>query len=176
MSDIPCSTDTTQTFDGENQKIGTYYVYQAATSGSGYDSEAADNSNSPDTFCPLGWQLPYSGTGGEYYDKSKSWRYLINEYNIPLDTTGQAIIRSYPFSEIYSGLFYWVDGALGFFTSSGSEWSSTFNTLNSGYRFTVYDKSIQISEPVVLATGNPIRCAFDISILEKLSMASAFTH
>ena len=111
-SDKSCSTRITPTYDSENQKTGTYYNFQAATSGVG-STLSAENANSDDTFCPLGWQLPYSGTGGAYYDKSKSWRYLLLQYSL-VDHDAQSVIkiRSYPLSYNLPGYYYLGEGKL----------------------------------------------------------------
>ena len=78
--------------------MGVYYNFQAATSGTG-GTMTGQNSNVPDTFCPLGWQLPYSGTGGDYYDKSKSWKYLQDNFY------SEDLVMKYPLSYIGSGSY-----------------------------------------------------------------------
>ena len=103
-SSTPCSSRINATADGETQKIGTYYTFSAASSGSG-STVTTDNANTPDTFCPLGWQLPYSGTGGDYYNKSRSWAYLFNRYAIESNITGATVIRSYPLSYVNTGVY-----------------------------------------------------------------------
>ena len=171
-----CSTNMTKTYDSEDQSIGSYYNFQAATSGSGA-AITTDNTNTPDTFCPLGWQLPYDGTGGDYYDKSKSWIYMFVAYGIDItaqQTSQQQKMRSYPTSIIYTGNYRWDQGTLHYFgihsllqtpTASGS----------SNYGAYLYNQTVNISVNNK-SYGAPIRCALGIGILEKLSMASAFTH
>ena len=140
-STTPCSTRIVQTNDGENQKNGTYYHFQAATVGTG-GTIASENANSPDTFCPLGWQLPYSGTGGDYYDISRSIKVLLDTYQIDDNITGVHILRSYPFSIVYSGYF---DGPEGSLNNKGV----AFNMLSSiilnrieFQRFSIYGETV----------------------------------
>ncbi len=81
-SQTPCADSDAggryvKTADNETQKNGTYYNFQAATVGAG-GAMATDKTDSPYTFCPLGWQLPYSGTGGDYDDKSKTWNICLS--------------------------------------------------------------------------------------------------
>ena len=118
QSNVSCSSREIQADDG-NQKIGTYYNFSAATIHT--NRTLYENQNAPDTFCPLGWQLPYGGTGGDYYDKSRSFDYLIDEYGIkdlPSGLDKEAAMISYPFSLIHSGA-RWGDGLLGGTTTFG---------------------------------------------------------
>ncbi len=103
-SRVSCSIVTTNTYDGEEQSIGSFYDFQAAAAGSAF-IDTTDNTNVPDTFCPLGWQLPYSGKGGDYYDKSKSWKYLFDDYGIVFNLAGKLKMTSYPLSYIQSGIY-----------------------------------------------------------------------
>ena len=107
---ISGTTNTTRTSDNEELLIGSYHNYQAATSGSG--GSITTISEAPDTFCPLGWQLPYGGTDGDYYDRSKSWNNLFRLYNISDDTSGAVKFSSYPFSYIRSGMYYFWSSIL----------------------------------------------------------------
>ena len=117
-SDIPCTTRIVQTKDEENQKNGTYYSNLAAVSGSArYESK--DNTIAPDTFCPLGWQLPYGGTGGDYYDQSRSWKELLTIYNLISDQSSSTKFHSYPTSYVESGVFGWFSGRLYYQNSRG---------------------------------------------------------
>ena len=127
-SDVPCSTRVIQDGDGDDQKIGTYYSGQAGMTGSIVKNTGL-NHNAPDTFCPLGWQLPYGGTGGDYYDKSRSWKYLFTLYGengaLPTGST----TTKYPHSLIGSGEYYWAIGRLyNMFGYSGGH----YLTLTSG--------------------------------------------
>ena len=108
---VACDTDLVQTYDEETLSIGTYYNFQAATSGTG-GGITNDNTNSPDTFCPLGWQLPYDGTGGDYYDKSRSWEYMFGSYNYAKDQSGARGAMSYPISTFLTGWFSLTRGKL----------------------------------------------------------------
>ena len=58
--------------DGDEQTVGTYYNWRAATAGTG---SAVNNYSTIDSICPKGWQLPVN-TG------DKSW------YNLVIDTYG----------------------------------------------------------------------------------------
>ena len=103
-SKVACSTRLVSTYDGETQENGTLYSTVSAYTGYSTPGTTADNSLSLDSFCPLGWQLPYSGTGGDYYDKSKSWKYLFETaYSLSSDVAGSQSIRSYPLSYVPSG-------------------------------------------------------------------------
>ncbi|MBR3156991.1 hypothetical protein IKF20_00965 [Candidatus Saccharibacteria bacterium] len=106
---VSCSTRIIETYQREVQKIGTYLNFQAATSGTG-GAAYAPNIPVPDSFCPLGWQLPYDGTGGDYYDKSKSVNYLFNLYSF--DRLSYNNIMSYPFDYVLSGHLWIQPGAL----------------------------------------------------------------
>ena len=148
------------TADGETQKNGTYYHFQAATAGTGGSMTAA-NTNSPDTFCPLGWQMPYGGTGGDYYDKSKSWKYLFDYYSLTEDQTGATKLKSYPFSYIYSGSYYWHTGRLYRQTSNGYYWSSAV-VNGSAYRMVTSAAVPAVSD--AKSGGIPLRCVYHFSI------------
>ena len=167
-----------ETADNETQKNGTYYNFQAASTGSG-GAITTDNTNSPDTFCPLGWQLPYSGTSGDYYDKSKSWNYLLTTYSIELDDGTEvdaSKIKSYPFSYVYSGYYYWTVGRLYHQSVNGYYWSSTIVSSTNAYLLYTWSSGIRPAYSNNKVLGITFRCDYRISILEKLSMASAFTH
>ena len=164
------------TADGETQKNGTYMNYQATTAGSGA-SIKTENSNTPDTFCPLGWQLPYSGTDGDYYDQSKSWNYIFTTYNIAfeLGTPDDALkVKSYPFSHVYSGIYSWGDGLLYRQKTGGAYlWSSTIIGGTTAYGLITDVAVVRPAFSYIKTIGFPVRCVLGISNLEKLSMASA---
>ena len=169
-STVACSYTLVQTFDGENQKIGVYHNYQSATSGSG-GTISTDNANSPDSFCPLGWQLPYSGTGGDYYDDSKSWIKLFTDYNIKYaggksDDDG-TIIKSYPFSYVYPGNYRWHIGKLYDASANGSYWSSTVKNSNSSYRIDTWATSIWPAHTLEKTYGLPIRCVLILATFHR---------
>ena len=152
--------------NNEAQKNGTYYQYQAATSGSGA-APSVDNSIVRDTFCPLGWQLPYSGTGGDYYDKSRSWRLLFTTYSINFNTGTHAdavIIKSYPFSNVYSGDFNWETGRLYGQTIDGIFWPSTIQSASGVYRMSTGWGGIRTDGLDSKNAGFAIRC---VDIREK---------
>ena len=156
-SATPCSTRIIQTADSENQKNGTYYHFQAATSGSG-GTITTDNTNSSDTFCPLGWQLPYSGTGGDYYDKSKSWNFLFNKYSIVDDETSATKVKSYPFSYVYSGFYRWITGLLYNQSNAGNYWSSTVVSSTYAYLLHTWSSVVKPANEYTKAGGLTVRC------------------
>ena len=157
-----CSTRTANTFDSETQEIGVYYSFQAATSGSGGTIKTS-NINAPDTFCPLGWQLPYSGTGGDYYDKSRSLKFLFEKYNLS-DTQESAIrFRSYPFSYILSGRIRFSVGGLRFLNAGGFFFPSTAAGTDSAFRLEVWPTALRYNNGGVGMTfGYNLRCALKL--------------
>ena len=163
-SPVSCSVSTVKTSDNEYQMVGTLYTYRAANSGSGND-QLADNNNSPDTFCPLGWQLPYSGTGGVYYDQSKSWNYMFSFYDINVSESGSANARSYPVSFIYSG--YFLNGGLSGVGSGNVSWTITKYNLNRAYRFILTRTRAVPNDVEGIVSLQTVRCFYDFSILSS---------
>ena len=148
------------TVDGETQKNGTYYNFQAATVGAG-GAMATDKTDSPYTFCPLGWQLPYSGTGGDYYDKSRSWNYLFKTYSIAFGdgtATDATKIKSYPFSYVYSGRYYWAAGRLYDQKNAGVYWSSTVVSSDAAYGLATWSLGVNPAYTGNKAFGYAVRC------------------
>ena len=146
----------------EYQKNGTYYTYFAATSGSGGSALETDNANTPDTFCPLGWQLPYGGTGGDYYDKSRSWRYLVNEYSLGDDTAGTDGMTSYPLDLILSGYYYVLTSRLYSQGGFGRVWTNTIRRKYDAYRFTTGYGYVHIGfESTGKNMGYALRCDYE---------------
>ena len=165
-SSTPCSSHLIETIDNEEQEIGTYYHFQAITSGSG-GGTTADDANAPDSFCPLGWQLPYSGRGGDYYDKSKSWRYLYSQYNLVIDrgdTPSANKLSSYPLSYIRSGYINFYTMLLSNMGYGGIFWSSSVSG-GSAYRMGLFLSAIEVSASNGKTHGFAIRCAHRFSIL-----------
>ena len=162
-SATPCSTRIIQTADSENQENGTYFSFQAATSGFGGTIET-ENTNSSDTFCPLGWQLPYSGTGGDYYNKSKSWNYLFNKYSIVDDETSATKVKSYPFSYVYSGYYNWNTGRLYVQSNAGNYWSSTVVSSPVAYLLHTWSSVVRPANTYNKVGGLDIRCVKSLSI------------
>ena len=164
-SKVSCSSRFSDTLDGETQIIGAYYTFNSAASGSGGYSVTTLNSNTPDTFCPLGWQLPYSGTGGDYYDQSKSWQYLFNQYGLIDDVPGRNAAMSYPLSLLRGGLFSWYDGKLYNLDGEGDFQSITTKSETRYYwvliTTTVFHKHTDDGK----ANGRSIRCNPRVSIL-----------
>ena len=173
-SQTPCADSDAggryvKTADSETQKNGTYYNFQAGTSGAGAVITTG-NTNSPDTFCPLGWQLPYSGTGGDYYNKSRSWNYLFTTYSIAFadgTATDATKIKSYPFSYVYSGGYYWTTGRLYFQSNNGLYWSSTVVSSTNAYYLNTWSSVVRPADTVNKARGVALRCDFNISSLES---------
>ena len=156
-SDVPCGLFTATTFDNETQDIGTYYTFQAAATGSGGSTSKVDNTVVPDTFCPLGWQMPYGGTGGDYYDKPKSFGYLFTTYS--MTSSSHVKFGSYPFSNNRSG--YFSDTAkVSNASVSAISWTSTINSASGAYRLGMFGSAMEIDR----ANGKPfeftVRCSF----------------
>ena len=158
-STTPCSDHIVSTYDNEDQKNGTYYTFQASTSGSGAGL-STKNTNAPDTFCPLGWQMPYSGTGGDYYDKSKSWAFLLNKYGYGPDASGFAGFASYPLSNIRSGSYYWYRGLLQYMKTNILQWSITtkYNASSAAYWINAWSTMIKHPDLGNQLMGVSIRC------------------
>ncbi len=153
-----CSANKVVSFDNEEQGIGVYYDYQAATSGTGA-AITAGNTDSPDTFCPLGWQSPYSGTGGDYYDKSRSWGYLFELYHYENNNAGQQHARSYPLSYSYSGFYRYDMGQLYNLSSNGFFWSSTISvTSGSSYALGMFADTLGAARSNSKLGGFNLRC------------------
>ena len=166
-SQTPCADSDAggryvKTADNETQKNGTYYNFQAATVGAG-GAMATDKTDSSYTFCPLGWQLPYSGTGGDYYDKSKSWNYLFNKYSIVDDGTSATKVKSYPFSYVYSGNYRWHTGRLYSQSNNGRYWSSTVVSSASAYNLGTWSSAVRPADTDIKAGGYAVRCIFELA-------------
>ena len=164
-SKTPCPANNAggrivKTADNENQKNGTYYNFQAGTDGTG-GAITEQYSNVPDTFCPLGWQLPYSGTGGDYYNKSRSLRKIFDTYSITYDDGGAAQatrIKSYPFSYVHSGLYSWLSGRLYLQSIGGYYWSSTVVSSTSAYNLDTWSSGIRPANTNNKTDGRALRC------------------
>ena len=164
-SPIACSSRINDTFDDETQEIGTYYNNRAATTG--YTDSEELYKISRDTFCPLGWQLPYSGTGGDYYDKSKSWKYLLDAYSYGNNLTGAQKIRSYPLSYIMTGWYYWHTGALYGSGDGGYFLSITSERIPDYYSFRIYADSYSYNLSTYRSYGYILRCVSQFDILSS---------
>ena len=171
-SQVSCSIRTVGPSNGEfeEQDIGTYYSYISAIA----DPDSLDyelNEVAPDSFCPLGWQMPYGGSGGDYYDKSKSWKYLLDTYNLSISEDGKyngLVFRNYPFNIIMSGHFYGGSWS-GLFrtTNAGIYWSNTSKAATNAFRIYVwYDKLTTLDESAKNGM-NTVRCDRRISILKS---------
>ena len=168
-SRLSCDTRIVTT-DNEDQLIGVYYNFQAATSGTG-GAIKTDNTITPDTFCPLGWQMPYGGTGGNYYDKSKSWRYLLTQYNIDHDDgdgTSSLKMKKYPITNARSGDYLWSNGRLYRKGQVARLWSSTLtNDENTAYWLNDWSGGLALYSAQYKQEGSAIRCDFDINNLKS---------
>ena len=134
-STISCTTRMVQTFDGEDQENGVYYNFTASTSGT---SNSVTTGNVPDSFCPLGWQLPYGGTGGDYYDKSKSWKYLLSEYSYGDSKAGIDKAMSFPLSLVKGGDYQFSTGALYRQNINGNYYAITAENSDNAYRLGIW--------------------------------------
>ena len=164
-SSISCSTRLINTFDGETQETGTSYDYQAVATGSAPTIVTVDNTLSPDTFCPLGWQMPYSGSGGDYYNKSKSLKYLYDYYGIT-DSSSSTAVLSYPFSYVKSGYYLWLNGRTYHLDRSGYYWTTIVNSGGGSYSIGI-TSIIRFAVTNNRAHGFPIRCVYHFSILSS---------
>ena len=157
-SKVACETRQVSTYDNETQNNGTMYSIASAFTRYSTPGTTTDNSNSPDTFCPLGWQLPYGGTGGDYYNQPKSWRYLIETaYSLTKSEPGSQAMNSYPISyvpgggyELRSGVYY-NQGAAGLY------WTSTRNDGSKSYRYYI-GSNTYIIEANSNGYGYAVRC------------------
>ena len=148
------------TADGETQKNGTYYHFQTASVGTG-GAMTTDKTESPNTFCPLGWQLPYSGTGGDYDDKSKTWNHLFKSYSLHFGdgtSTDATTVRSYPFSYVNSGAYSWATGLLYLQSDYGRYWSSTLFSDSNVYSLRIGYSNVRPADIISKNFGVAIRC------------------
>ena len=159
-SPVSCSTRMARDGNNQDQKNGTHYNYQSSTSGAG-GTITNENAISPDTFCPLGWQLPYGGKGGDYYNKSKSWRYLFNTYSITYDDGGaeqSTKLKLYPFSMIWGGYYRWNQGTVHNHGYRGYYWSSTIVNNENAFSMGIWDTAIRSASTDIKTIGFSIRC------------------
>lgn len=106
---------------------GNYYNWYAATAGSNAD-DFEDGEDAPQSICPKGWRLPYSG----YQTGSKSWYYLVNQAGLNASNiTASPVYISYSGS-VSTGSF-------------GSYWSSTANGWGYAY-FLSFDSSFVLPQ------------------------------
>ena len=163
-----CAIEEVNTADGEPEGIGTFYNYAASSSDSAPATIEKDNTLIPDTFCPLGWQLPYSGTGGDYYDKSKSWTNLYTIYHIETDSAASSTAaQSYPFSYIMSGYYNWSDGKLYASGISGYYWSTIVNSGYAAYSMGTWSAGIRHAETNSRYHGFVLRCVLILATFHR---------
>ncbi len=147
------TTYQTTTYDGETQKIGTYYNFQAATVGTGA-ALANEGDQAPDSFCPAGWQLPIGGN----QDVNKAFQKVLNSYNISSNSAGSNAGRSYPLSYLLSGYYYWYNGRLSSLGSDGYWWSNTFEGGGYAYNLGILEDEIYADGNSPMYDGFPLRC------------------
>ncbi len=151
-SSVGTSYQTT-TYDGETQKIGTYYNFQAATVGTGA-SLSTDGEQAPDSFCPAGWQLAIGGN----QNTNKAFKALLSSYSIANNNTGSIAGRSYPLSYLLSGYYSWSSGRLGYLGSYGYWWSNTIEGGGNAYFLIIYEDEIFADAYNSMSGGFPLRC------------------
>ena len=151
-----CTTRIAPTADHEDMKNGTYYNRNGATAGSTLTT--AGNTDAPDSFCPLGWQMPYGGTGGDYYDKSKSWTVLLNTYNYVSGQQSAREIGKYPLSYVRSGDYDWNVGRVYEMNRNHLSWSSTNKKSTDAYIFNYYGSGYNRTEATYKIAGRTVRC------------------
>ena len=158
-STTSCDTRLAHTKDNdpETQLMGVYYNLQAVSSGSGA-AMTANNVVMPDTFCPLGWQLPYGGTDGDYYDISKSWRYLFELHGYVAGSGNGSKILSYPFSYVRGGNYRWSDGKLYSLDQNGDYYSISNNSQTHTHMFDIDQHNFFLDRTVRKYFGQTIRC------------------
>ena len=156
-SAVSCQSRTVQTFDNETQLIGTYYHSQASNASSGRYIDT-NNANAPDSFCPLGWQLPYDGTGGDYYNKSKSLDYLFNKYSITNTQQGSEKSRSYPIQFVHAGYYMTFIGLLFDQGNDTYYWSQTVFDAAQMYRLHIGPDYIVWGTISEKSQSYPVRC------------------
>ena len=150
-----CTTNITKTSDDEDQKIGTYYDGQASLMSTNVKT---DNIVVPDSFCPLGWQLPYSGTGGDYYNKSKSWAFLFSAYHFQSDRNSSSANKSYPISNLAAGIYHGGQAMLYFMTGAIYQWSNTVREAGRNYDFNSSSTILDPIQSLPYYHYFPIRC------------------
>ncbi len=147
------TTYQTTTYDGEAQKIGTYYNFQAATIGTGA-ALTDDGEQAPDSFCPNGWQLAIGGN----QNTNKAFKALLSSYSIANNNTGSIAGRSYPLSYLLSGNYYWYYGRLSHLGSYGNWWSNTIEGGGRAYYLTIGEDGIYADDNYGMDLGFPLRC------------------
>ena len=125
---------------------GNYYNWYAATAGSNAKN-MKDGDEAPQSICPAGWRLPYSG---DTQKGSKSWYYLVNQASITV-------------SNITTGPFY-IPRAGGYnksvndVGSNGRYWSSTANGGVAAYYLRFNSLNVHPQNDYDANNGNSVRC------------------
>ena len=134
--------------DNDEQTIGTYYNFTAATAGKGTEAMTTGSSTT-DSICPKGWQLP-TNTGTKSYTNLLVDTYGGGTWDASSNTDGvrwnrdsrsltagnrdagdyhlwamTAATRLAPFSLPFSGYYYYYSGAVDDVGYEGYWWSST---------------------------------------------------
>ncbi len=163
---VGATYQTTTYNDGETQKIGTYYNFQAATIGTGA-SLTTSGSQAPESFCPVGWQLPT----GNNQNVNKAFQKLLNSYNITNNSGGSVAARKYPLSYLLSGYYRWSDGRLYSLGSYGYWWFNTLEEGGNAYRLYIREVGINADANGNMNYGFPLRC---VSTYEYIVRANSY--
>ena len=141
---------------GENQKIGVYYNWYAATAGSVSKSQGATTASQD--ICPKGWWLPrYTGNG--------SWMYLIKDTYSLITSSGDQgstrvndILHQFPFSLPYSGFVYRESGATVLQGTNGRWWSAGSNSSTGARDLYIYGNYTYPESDGYKTLGFSVRC------------------
>ncbi len=125
---------------------GNYYNWYAATAGSNASNMNNDD-EAPQSICPAGWRLPYSG-----YTQvgSKSWYYLVNQASIT-----ESNITTGPFYIPRAGGYNKSVNLVG---SSGFYWSSTANGNGYADLLVFYSSGVYPQGSNDAGSGYSVRC------------------
>lgn len=142
--------------------MGNYYSWSAATVRSG-DGLTANGNIAPNSVCPTGWKLPFSGAGSTkdtYNTISGSFYYLLNKYGLADSPTSEDyVIYNSPLYLAYSG---YVNGPIMYGATSGSLWSSVSYSSQYAYALFFSDSDIWPSYDSYALNGRffgrPLRC------------------
>ncbi|MBR2600631.1 hypothetical protein IKE07_00615, partial [Candidatus Saccharibacteria bacterium] len=94
-------------------------------------------------------------------DKSKSWNHLFKSYGLHIGdgtATDATKIKSYPFSYVYSGYYYWYTGRLYYQSNLGYYWSSTVVSSTRAYFLHTWSSDVRPASTDNKAGGFAVRC------------------
>ena len=137
----------------EHGHNGNYYNWYAATAGSNAEN-MNDGDEAPQSICPKGWRLPYSGynqTG------SKSWLYMLSNSiaNYGSNAATSQAMRTDPFYIPRAGDY---DGSVDSAGSVGGYWSSTANGYGSACQLLFYSSYVYPQYGNDAYYGYSVRC------------------